>query len=52
MSSATPARRMGIADIGEISVGAAAHLVGLDENYTPIATLIGDDLKIYETTQQ
>lgn len=47
MCSATPANRMGLAKLGQIRVGAAAHLVGLDEDYTPIATLIGDDLKIH-----
>jgi N-acetylglucosamine-6-phosphate deacetylase len=46
MCSATPARRMKIADLGEIRVGAKAHLVGLSDDYTPIATLIGDDLEI------
>lgn len=47
MCSATPARRIGIEGLGEISVGANAHLVGLAEDYTPIATLIGDDLEVY-----
>ncbi|MBQ7355257.1 MAG: N-acetylglucosamine-6-phosphate deacetylase [Clostridia bacterium] len=47
MCSATPANRMGLAKLGKIRVGAEAHLVGLDEDYTPIATLIGDDLKIH-----
>ncbi|MBQ8287160.1 MAG: N-acetylglucosamine-6-phosphate deacetylase [Clostridia bacterium] len=47
MCSATPAARMGLDGIGEIRVGAKAHLVGLDEDYTPIATLIGDDVEIY-----
>lgn len=46
MCSATPAARMGLADLGAIRVGAAAHLVGLAEDYTPIATLIGDDPEI------
>ena len=47
MASTTPARRMGLADIGEIREGAKAHLIGLNEEYTPIATLIGDDLEIH-----
>jgi hypothetical protein len=38
---------MGLADIGEIREGAKAHLIGLNEEYTPIATLIGDDLEIH-----
>ena len=47
MCSATPARRLGLDGIGEIRVGAMAHLVGLAEDYTPIATLIGNDLEIH-----
>ena len=47
MCSATPARRMGLSEIGEIREGAKAHLVGLDESYTPIATLIDHDLEIH-----
>ncbi|MBQ8383123.1 MAG: N-acetylglucosamine-6-phosphate deacetylase [Clostridia bacterium] len=46
MCSATPAARMRLSDIGEIRVGAAAHLVGLAEDYTPVVTLIGDDAEI------
>ncbi len=48
MASQTPARRMGLTHVGEIRVGVHAHLVGLAEDYTPIATLIGDDLEKYE----
>lgn len=48
MCSRTPARRMGISDLGTIRVGAKAHLVGLDENYTPLLTLIGEDLERYD----
>lgn len=48
MCSSTPARRMGFGDIGAIKVGAKAHLVGLDEHYTPLMTLIGEDLERYD----
>ena len=47
MCSATPARRLGLDELGEIRKGAKAHLVGLDEDYNPIATLIGNDLEIH-----
>ena len=42
MCSATPARRMGMDEIGKIEVGAKAHLVGLAEDYTPVLTVIGE----------
>lgn len=48
MASQTPARRMGLTRIGEIRVGVCAHLVGLAEDYTPVASLIGDDLEEYK----
>ena len=43
MASATPARRLGLARLGEIATGKAAHLVALSEELTPIATLIGEE---------
>lgn len=48
MASQTPARRLGSSEIGEIRVGARAHLVALAEDYTPIATMMGDLWKEYE----
>ena len=45
MCSATPAMRMGITEIGKIEVGAKAYLVGLDDEYTPLFTVVGDDME-------
>lgn len=47
MCSATPARRMGMSEIGTVQIGAKAHLVGLAEDYTPILTLVGEHLELY-----
>lgn len=48
MCSRTPAHRMGLNNLGTIRVGAKAHLVGLDESYTPLLTLIGENLERYD----
>lgn len=47
MCSATPAMRMGMDEIGKIEIGAMAHLVGLDEDLTPLLTIVGDDVEQY-----
>ncbi len=44
MCSATPAARLGMADLGNIRVGAPARLVALSADYTPLATLMGGEL--------
>lgn len=47
MCSATPARRMEIDELGTVQIGAKAHLVGLSEDYTPVLTLVGENLELY-----
>ena len=47
MCSATPALRMGMDEIGKIEIGAMAHLVGLDEDLTPLLTIVGDSVEQY-----
>lgn len=41
MVSHTPARRVGRHDLGDIAVGCRADLVGMDENYRVLFTMIG-----------
>lgn len=47
MCSATPSLRMGMDEIGKIEIGAMAHLVGLDEDLTPLLTIVGDSVEQY-----
>lgn len=44
MATRTPAERLGIHNLGTISVGMRAHLTAWDENFTPIFTVLEDGI--------
>lgn len=45
MCSSAPAARMKMRELGEIRVGASAHLTAWDDEYNPVCTWIGDNME-------
>jgi len=42
MATATPAKRLGLSDLGFIAPGMRAHLIALDEDFFPVFTVLED----------